>query len=127
MTTGSSWKGVDLFGSGPHRFYLGRRGFLVLPDDSSAIPTPNMVDYGSLEWEVVIVGRLVSPTESGLWVLRDAIQASLDAKGLGTLVDLNGRSWTNLFFSRIEWAERTDRGRKMSIGYTAKFHKFNGV
>lgn len=123
----SSWKGVDLFGSGPHRFALSRRGFLLVPDANSFDPTPRLVDYGALEWDVIVTGRLVSATEAGLWALRDAIQASLDAKGLGTLVDLHGRSWLNLFFSRLEWADRTDRGRVVSVGYVATFHRFTGT
>lgn len=123
----STWKGVDLFGSGPHRFALSRRGFLLVPDASSFDPTPVLVEYGALEWDVVVTGRLVSVSESGLWTLRTAAQTSLDAKGLGTLVDLHGRSWTNLFFSRLEWGDRTDRGRSVSVGYVATFHKFTGT
>ena len=123
----SSWKGDDLFGSGPHRFSLSRRGFLLAPDSSSFDPTPVLFEYGALEWDVFVTGRLVSPTEAGLWTLRDAIQASLDAKGLGTLIDLHGRSWLNMFFARIEWDDRTDRGRAVSVGYVARFHRFTGT
>lgn len=123
----SSWKGDDLFGSGPHRFSLSRRGFLLLPDASSFDPTPVLFEYGALEWDVIVTGRLVSPTEAGLWTLRDAIQTSLDAKGLGDLIDLHGRTWEDLFFSRLEWADRTDRGRHISVGYTATFHRFTGT
>lgn len=120
----SSWKGEDLFGSGPHRFGMSRRGFLLAPDFTSDVPTPVLFEYGAYEWKVLVTGRLVASDESGLWTLRDAIQTSLDAKGLGTLVDLHGRSWEEMFFSRITWGEVTDRGRRVSIAYLAEFHKF---
>lgn len=123
----SSWKGVDLFGSGPHRFGMTRRGFLLAPDFTSDVPTPVFFEYGAYEWKILITGRLVASTDSALWTLRDAIQASLDAKGLGTLVDLHGRSWIEMFFSRLTWGEETDRGRKVSVGYLAEFHKFTGT
>ena len=120
----SSWKGVDLFGSGPHRFSMTRRGFLLAPDFTRDVPTPVLFEYGAMEWDVVVTGRLVASSDSALWTLRDAIQTSLDAKGLGTLVDLHGRSWTSMFFRRFTTGEVTDRGREVSIGYVAEFHKF---
>lgn len=123
----SSWKGVDLFGSGPHRFAVSRRGFLLAPDFTATEPTPVLFEYGALEWDVLVTGRLVASSESGLWTLRDAVQASLDAKGLGTLVDVNGRSFASMFFSRWTVGDRTDRGRVWSIGYVAQFHRFTGT
>lgn len=123
----SSWKGVDLFGSGPHRFAISRRGFLLAPDFTSSDPTPVLFEYGALEWDVLVTGRLVAASDAALWTLRDAIQTSLDAKGLGTLVDLHGRSWASMFFSRLTFDEATDRGRAVSIGYVAQFHKFTST
>lgn len=101
-----------------------RRGFLLAPDFTSDVPTPVFFEYGAYEWKILIAGRLVASTESALWTLRDAIQTSLDVKGLGTLVDLHGRSWLEMFFSRLTWGEETDRGRRVSIEYMAEFHKF---
>lgn len=123
----SSWKGVDLFGSGPHRFAVSRRGFLLAPDFTSTEPTPVLFEFGALEWDVLVTGRLVAASEAGLWSVRDAVQASLDAKGLGTLVDAHGRSFASMFFSRWTVEDRTDRGRVWSIGYVAQFHRFTGT
>ena len=123
----SSWKGVDLFGSGPQRFGMNRRGFLLAPDFSSQVPTPVFFEYGAYEWKILITGRLVAASDTALWTIRDAIQASLDAKGLGTLVDLHGRSWIEMFFSRLTYGEETDRGRDVTISYLAEFHKFTGT
>lgn len=121
---GSSWKGDNLFGSGPHRFGMTRRGFLLAPDFTSDVPTPVFFEYGAYEWKMLVTGRLVAASESALWTLRDAAQSSLDAKGLGTLIDLHGRAFEEMFFSRLTWGEETDRGRKVSIAYLAEFHKF---
>lgn len=123
----SSWKGVDLFGSGPHRFGITRRGFLLAPDFTSDEPTPVLFEYGALEWDVLVTGRLVAASDAALWTLRDAIQASMDAKGLGTLVDLHGRSFGSMFLARLTFGEVTDRGRVVSIGYVAQFHRFTGT
>lgn len=123
----SSWKGVNLFGSGPHRFAVTRRGFLLAPDFTSSDPTPVLFEYGPLEWDVLVTGRLIAATDAALWTLRDAIQTSLDAKGLGTLIDLHGRSFASMFFSRLTFGEVTDRGRVVSIGYVAQFHRFTGT
>lgn len=121
---GSSWKGDDLFGSGPHRFGMTRRGFLLAPDFTSDVPTPVFFEYGAYEWKLLVTGRLVAASESALWTLRDAVQSSLDAKGLGTLIDLHGRAFEEMFFTRLTWGEETDRGRRVSIAYLAEFHKF---
>jgi len=101
-----------------------RRGFLLAPDFTSDVPTPVFFEYGAYEWKILVTGRLVAESDSALWTIRDAIQASLDAKGLGTLVDLHGRTWEEMFFSRLTYGEETDRGREMSVSYLAEFHKF---
>ena len=106
---------------------MSRRGFLLAPDFNTTDPTPVLFEYGALEWDVLVTGRLVASSEAGLWSLRDAVQASLDAKGLGTLVDVHGRSFASMFFSRWTVEDRTDRGRVRSIGYVAQFHRFTGT
>ncbi len=121
----SSFNGDDLFGSGPHRFRVGRQGYLVLPDDSASVPTTRNVVYGIFELQVFVVGRLVAASESGLWTLRDAVQASLDAFLIGDLVDLHGRTWAEMVFTRVEWGEQVDRGRTVSVPYEARFHRFD--
>ena len=121
----SSFNGDDLFGSGPHRVQVGRQGYLVLPDDSSGIPTTRNVVYGIFELQIFVRGRLVASSESALWTLRDAVQASLDAFLIGDLVDLHGRIWEDVVFTRVEWGEEVDRGRGVSVPYEARFHRFS--
>jgi hypothetical protein len=106
---------------------MSRRGFLLAPDFTSDVPTPVFFEYGAYEWKILVTGRLVAADDSALWTIRDAIQGSLDAKGLGTLVDQFGRSWPEMFFSRLTYGEETDRGRDVSLSYLAEFHKFTGT
>lgn len=126
----SSFKGNDLFGSGPHRFSVLPRGLWTVPkwrvtgDPTDTGSSP----FGSLELEIVVTGRLVSSTESGLWVLREAITAEgLLSAGGGVLVDSGGRSFADMWMAEYVEADRVDRGRSWSIGYTARFIDFEVV
>jgi hypothetical protein len=125
----SSFKGLNLFGSGPHRFAMNKQGLYVVAlrafGDNSI---PGSAAFGDLELEVVVRGRLVSATEAGLWTLRDAITAqAVFPATAGTLIDHHGRSWASITLVAYEENEQTDRGRAISIGYEARFRKFFGA
>ncbi len=121
----SSFKSQNIFGSGPHRFSVLAEGELVIANSRLNPLQPGSIGVGPLELMVEVRGRLVSTTESGLWTLRDTITSLLSHPPLlGTLQDLNGRSWTNMSFTRFETDERTDRGRTFSIAYRAMFIRF---
>lgn len=123
----SSYKSLDLFGSGPHRFAPAREGLFVVPNSSFGSPAPGSTALGVLEREVVVRGRLVAATEGALWALRDAITALLvHPQQPGTLVDHHGRSWPNMTFITFTTADRTDRGRVVSLGYEARFREISG-
>jgi hypothetical protein len=122
----SSFKTQDIFGSGPHRFQVGRRGSFVLSDAQIASPGPNTYPVGVQELDITVRGRLVATSEAGLWSVRDAVVAMLiNPPTAGTLVDHTGRSWADVSFIRYEEAEVRDRGRVWSVGYTATFRRFN--
>lgn len=123
----SSFQGVDLFGSGPHRTVLGTRKQQVValaaivqqPDE------PGSVSTGDRDWEIVIRGRLVSETAAGLWTLQQAViaRAGFDA-GEGRLIDTLGRVWDGVRLVEYEEEERVLPGRVWSVGYTATFRNF---
>ncbi|MGE3107529.1 MAG: hypothetical protein AB7G11_00970 [Phycisphaerales bacterium] len=118
----STYKSQGIFNSGPHRFSVGAEGEYLLVnarvDPYSAGSTP----VGPLEVTVMVTGRLQAASEGALWTLRSTITALLTHPlQVGALVDHNGHSWSDMSFTRIEWADRTDRGRVWSIGYTATF------
>lgn len=122
----SSFKGIDLFGSGPHRFTLLVQGEDVVPNYILGISESGSTPVGTLELDVIVTGRLVATSESGLWARRDAITAQLaDPPVPGTLVDSHAHEWEGM--SLIAYAETgfVDRGRVRSVGYKATFRRFN--
>jgi len=122
----SSFKNKNLFGSGPHRFVTGKRGQLVVSDFAIGASDAGSVYLGLLETDITVRGRLQASTEAALWVLRDAVVAELvDPPAAGTLVDLNGRTWSSMSFVSYVEGDRTDRGRVRSVTYTAIFRRFN--
>lgn len=125
----STYKSQDIFGSGPHRFTEGERGLFVVGNSALAgVPAPGSTALGVQETEVVVTGRLMAATDSALWTIRDAITALLVfPQTPGTLVDHHGRSWANMTFISFEVDDRTDRGRDVSIGYTAVFRDLIGL
>jgi hypothetical protein len=121
----SSFKGLDLFGSGPHRFAVARQGQAITSELFATPPASGSLYLGLAELAVTVAGRLVAASEAALWALRDAITAQLlDPPAPGTLVDLHGRTWSDLSFVSFAPADRTDRGRVWSLAYEARFLKF---
>jgi hypothetical protein len=129
---GSSFKGLDLFGSGPHRFVMGRQGLYAVPlSVVGGDPAQEGSSwFGDLELEVHVLGRLVAESEASLWALRDAITAQAESSNTpvpGTLVDGHGRVWESMSLYRYEETGPTDRGRVWSVGYVARFRRFIGT
>jgi hypothetical protein len=124
----SSFAGQDLFGSGPHRFGVGVQGELTVPSVAAGTLDSASQLAGAIELDVVVTGRLVAADEAGLWALRDAITDLLaDPPTAGELIDHHGRTWAGMSFIDVRWADRTDRGRVVSIGYRALFRKLKAV
>ena len=125
---GSSFKGVDLFGSGPHRFSLDRQGHLVISAFGGFGDfSPDTFPIGLVELEVVVTGRLVAASESALWTRRDAIVAQFEDSfepTPGALVDQAGRSFADMVIFDYVEDDRVDRGRAWSVGYEARFRRF---
>ncbi len=126
----SSFKGHDLFGSGPHRFAVGKQGPFVFSLSALGTPSAESVASGFVELDVTVRGRLVAASESALWTLRDAVTAELiDPPVKGTLVDSRGHSWADMSFITFVEEDRTDRGRpstptQTTVSYTAVFRRF---
>ena len=122
----SSFKSLNLFGSGPHRFALEFQGQSVVPKIRLGIQQSGSAWLGPEELTVRITGRLIAPTAAALWSLRDAMAAQLiDPPTPGTLIDNTGRTFTQMSFISFEEADRVDRNRAFSLAYTARFRRFN--
>lgn len=121
----SSYKALDLFGSGPHRFAAEFQGSLVVPLLRLGNQAAGSGWLGLEEYTLVVTGRLIASSQSGLWSLRDAIVAQLiDPPTAGTLIDSTGRSHASMSFIGFEEGDRVDRGRVWSLAYTARFRRF---
>jgi hypothetical protein len=111
----SSFKGNDLFGSGPHRFRQGRQGQVMMSWIALGTIQPGTVALGLTELDVIVTGRLVAASEAGLWTVRDAVVAELqEVPTAGTFIDLRE-------------GDRTDRGRVWSMEYVAVFRKIRVI
>lgn len=122
----SSFKGLNLFGSGPHRFALGLQGQRVVPDYVLGFGGAGTTPVGLMELDVIVTGRLVATSESAAWGLRDVITAQLlDPPAPGLLIDLHGREWTQMSFITFAEGARVDRGRMVSLAYVAHFRRFD--
>ena len=121
---GSSFKGVDLFGSGPHRFVVleGRRRIIAQSTVTGNVLDAGTFESGNYELRVEVRGRLVASDDVGMWVLRDAIVGETIASvGSGVLEDQFGHQWTGMKLLRFEAGGAVDRGRVLSLGYVAEF------
>lgn len=121
----SSFNAQNLFGSGPHRFAQAPLGEYVLRNAVLNPLQPGSQPVGPLELIITVRGRLVADDDPGLWELRDTIALQLnDPPTTGDLVELNGRTWSDMAFVSFAPADRTDRGRRVSLAYTATFIRF---
>lgn len=120
----SSFKGVDLFGSGPHRFSVGPMG-QTLRERSFLFGSPSefgKIPVGALDLEVFVSGRLIADDDAGLWSVVDVIDQQLVSfTPSGELLDGRGRSWSAMYLVGFEMDEGFSRGRRVSVGYTASF------
>lgn len=120
----SSFKGLNLFGSGPHRFSLAKQGHLLTSDFFFGGAGGGSTAQGLIDLDVVVRGRLIAASDASLWTLRDSVAAQLlDPPTPGTLIDEHGRSWAGMSFVGYVEEDRVDRGRVVSVGYEAVFRK----
>jgi len=121
----STFKSLDLFGSGPHRFASGPEGQALSSELFLPSPGPGTLYHGLAETRVTVTGRLVAASDAALRTILDAILAELlDPPAPGTLVDHHGRSWADMSFVSFRQEDRTDRGRVVSLAYEARFISF---
>ena len=70
------------------------------------------------------VAAVLADTEAALWARRDAITAVIQyPPAPATLIDHHGRQWTSMTLWKYTEADRTDRGRKRSLQFTAIFRQ----
>jgi hypothetical protein len=121
----SSFKSLNLFGSGPHRFAESASAEVLDSELFSSVPNSGSRYIGLGELAVLVTGRLAASGESALWTLWDAITAQVvDPPEPGMLVDTHGRSWGTMSLVRATPGDRVDRGRAWTMSYQARFLRF---
>jgi len=121
----STFAGLDLFGSGPHRFAMGVVGRLVVGALRPPTYDTHSVDMGAtIELRIVQRGRLIAANPTALWALVDSVRTQAELPRTGTLVDHHGRSWASMTLIRFELAGPIDRGRVASVGYVAEYLRY---
>ncbi len=120
----STFAGLSLFNSGPHRFTMQPRGRLVAGPLRAPSYATVSFDLDELELGIVQTGRLIAPTPAALWTLIDAIVTQAELPRTGTLVDHSGRNWTNLTLIEFTPTAPIHQGRTISLPYQARYLRF---
>lgn len=123
----SSYKGLDLFGSGPHRVGMVRHGNLTTVAHFEGGTGAGSSSHGVFDVEIVVRGRLVAASEAALWTLRSAVRAQVaHPVSRGTFIDNAGRSWSDMSLIRYAEGPERDFGRTWSVAYEARFRAMTG-
>ena len=121
----STFDGLTLFNSGPHRFTIARFGRLVRGPFETPLGDPVSTDESRpIELKIIQTGRLIATTNTALWDLIEAVRTHAEAKRTGTLVDHHNKQWTGMSLITFDPARRIDRGRRFSITYRATYLRF---
>ncbi len=121
----SSFNSLDLFSSGPHRFFVGPMGSQLVQRSLLDLANAGRQPVGPLDGDATIRGRLIASTDADLWSIIDAITAQLTFPPTAAdLIDLHGRTFKNVSFISIELLAPFDRAREISVPYEARFTQF---
>lgn len=119
----SSFNGVDLFGSGPHRIKPETMGQQMIPQ-SEFSGGVGWYGLGAVPPVVTVEGRLVGASEAAVRSQLEAIQLQLITYPTpGPLVNDAGHTWTEMSFGRFVPAGPMEYGRVVSLAYTAWFYR----
>jgi hypothetical protein len=118
----STFAGLALFDSGPHRFAPRAVGRVWLPPFAiDELQATIFVGPQPVELAIEQTGRLVAPTDAQLWTQFDAIRTRAEAQLTGALVEQSGRSWPAMTLLRFRATGPVDRARAVSLPYEALY------
>lgn len=117
----SAIAGQTLFNSGPHRFITRRLGARWFPPYALDAFQTGVEVTGPIELHIVQTGRLIASSDADLVAQINAIKAAGEGQLTGALVDNAGQVWTNMTFLTFRPADEVDRGRVISLAYTADY------
>lgn len=117
----SAIAGQTLFNSGPHRFMTRKVGSLWFPPYALDAFQTGVEVTGPIELHIVQTGRLIASSDADLVAQINAIKSAGEGQLTGSLVDNAGQVWTNMTFLTFRPADAIDRGRVISLAYTADY------
>ena len=91
----STFAGVDLFGTGPHRMIIQPVIQATKMSGFAGLNGIEDVDLGQRGWPITITGQLKAGNAAALNVIIATIE-TYRAAGKATLVDTHGVTWTNV-------------------------------
>lgn len=117
--------GKKIFGDGPQRVSVHPIGQELLQRFRMLPNAPGMQPNGTLDFAVVVKGRLVYDDEESLWTRRELIAEELtDPPAAKQFEDGVGRDYGEMRFVTFTAGDRTDRGRKVTLAFEALFVAF---
>jgi len=120
----STFAGLSLFDSGPHRFAVRTVGrYVGFPFEGGSAGTTIEL-FGQRELVITQTGRLVGPTDASVWQQFDDVRTRAESATTGDLVDHAGRVWRDMTLVERRAGDRVDRGREVSLGYRATYVRF---
>lgn len=118
----SSYRGKDLFGSGPHRFTIGgiaaRTAVHTMPGVDGVRRTPGGRSPRSIEQR----GTLIADDLASLDALRAAIEAELNGR-TGELIDEFNRSHADVVMLTFESKQVRRVGPRYALDYTIEYEQ----
>lgn len=120
---GSRYKGIDLFGSGPHRFRPEPLGQALVAFEPLA-PGTGWIGLGNVKPSVTVEGYLVGADEAAVREALETIRAELLLwPEAGLLVNHAGHEWADMVFGRFTPGGVIEQGRVASLKYAAFFYR----
>ncbi len=121
----SSFNSLDLFSSGPHRFFVGPMGTQLIENTAISPTTPGRQAIGSLDGDITIRGRLIAANDENLWTIITTITDQLTTPpSIGDLIDLNDHTFKSVSFISFTLLSPFDRAANCSVPFEARFTKF---
>lgn len=116
----SSYKGNNLFASGPHRFEIGGVAQRTVERALPGADGVRLSAMGRTGRSITQMGTLIADDIAGLDALTAAIESSLDGES-GELIDDLSRRWTDVVMLAFE-PEHTRRiGVRLAVDYTIRY------
>ena len=116
----SSYRSINLFGSGPHRFHVGGLTQRTAERSLTGADGVRLIARGRTGRAITQTGTLIDDDLAGLNAQADAIEAVLDGNP-GDLVDDLSRTWSHIVMLGFEPGPVRRIGVRLGMDYTVRY------